>query len=237
MVVESDSAKKTEPYGFWHFSFWLIFLVIALSVTGLLWVFTNQILPASISFAKNPLGFSPFLFGRVSLDYVGFGIPFIVSMIAAAILHRRRVGGRRLSRGLVALIIVAPISFLLSQFTPLGGLVSLGKTDVIMMAALSAVLYYNILRLSSTDSTLLAYPIGFVLGFMSDIESSGYFNGVFGGFGMGDGDFLYPLSFAIAACLFSAAWRPAFNKVYGWQVKYDERRAKRRREQPGTPRL
>ena len=106
-----------------------------------------------------------------------------------------------------------------------------------MMAALSAVLYYNILRLSSTDSTLLAYPIGFVLGFMSDIESSGYFNGVFGGFGMGDGDFLYPLSFAIAACLFSAAWRPAFNKVYGWQVKYDERRAKRRREQPGTPRL
>jgi hypothetical protein len=231
-VVGGGSMKEAEPYGSWHFSFWLIFLVIALSVTGLLWVLTNQALPTSISFVKNPTGFSPFLFGRVSIDYVGFGIPFIVSMVVVAVLYRRRVGGRRLSRGLVALIIIAPVSFLLSQFTPLGGLVSLGRTDLIMMAALSVVLYYNILRLSTTDSTLFAYPIGFVLGFMSDLESAGYFNGVFGGFGMGDGDFLYPLSFAIAAYFFSIAWRPLFNKMYGWQVKYEERRAERHRKQP-----
>jgi hypothetical protein len=82
-----------------------------------------MVLPTSISFVKNPVGFSPFFLGRVSTDYVGFGIPFIVSIVVAAILYRRRVGGRRLYRGLAALIIVTPVSFLLSQFTSLGILV------------------------------------------------------------------------------------------------------------------
>lgn len=227
--MEGVREKKTEPFSVWNFTFWLIFLLIAVSITGLLWVLGNVILPPSITLAGDPIGFSPFLFGRVSFDYVGFVPPFIISIVTTAILFRRGVGGRRLRLGLVSLLIAAPISFLLSQHTVLGASVSLGGTDVVMMVALSIVLYYNILRLSSADSVLLAYPLGFILGFMSDIESAGYFTGVFGGIGLGDGDFLYPIAFVVAAYIFSKSWRRWFNRTYEWALDYDERRSRRRR--------
>lgn len=233
--VGDAKANRTEPYGTWHLTFWLIYLVIMVAITGVLWSLTNQILPASITLNKVPAGFSPFLYGRVSLDYAGFVTPFVVSMVIAAVLYRREVGGKRLSLGLVALLVIAPASFLLSQFTLVGALVSLGKTDVVMMGALIAVLYYNSLRLSTTDSILLAYPLGFILGFMSDLESAAYFTGVFGGYGFGDGDFLYPLAFALTAFVFSKLWGPAFSLFHRLDLKYEEGRARRRRKRPATP--
>lgn len=50
---------------------------------------------------------------------------------------------------------------------------------------------------------------------------------VFGGYGLGDGDFLYPISFMVAAAVFSTYWRPALNFIHKWQDKADEWMTKR----------
>lgn len=213
--------SKSEPEGILHFVFCGGFLIIVLVIAGALWILMNVALPTYMSLSKQPSWFSPVIMAGISIHYVGFGIPFIASVAMIAFLYRKKVGSRRLSRGIAVLLIVTPVSFLLSQLTPLGTLVALGKTDVILLVAFGVFLYYNMLHLSSTDSALLSYPIGFLLGFMSDIESAGYFGGVFGGYGMGDGDFLYPLSFAIAAVLFSITWRPMLDHVHRWQVLAD----------------
>jgi hypothetical protein len=225
----NDREAKTEPDGILHLVFWGTFLIFVLVFAGLLWTLMNVILPPSISLSKQPAWFSPIIIGGTRIHYVGFGVPFVLSIAMIVLLYRRKVGGRRVSRWIAALLIVTPVSFLLSQLTPLGLLVALGKTDVILLVALSVLLYYDILRLSAVDSVLLSYPVGFLLGLMSDIESAGYFNGVFGGYGMGDGDFLYPLSFAIGAFLFAVTWRPALDWIHRQQVKADAWMGKRAR--------
>ena len=62
---------------------------------------------------------------------------------------------------------------------------------------------------------------------MSDIESAGWTGGIFGGYGLGDGDFLYPISFVAAAWVFSAYWRPALKWVremdQKWRTRFEAR--------------
>lgn len=217
--MESALIQKTEPDGYLQFVFWGGFMVITMVIAGLILVLTNDVLPPSISLVRDPAWFSPVVTGTTRVDYVGFGVPFIMSIAMVFLLHRRKVGGKRLSKGIALMLIVGTISCLLSQLTPIGYLVALGKTDFILLLALSVFLYYNILGLSRTDSVLLAYPVGFIVGFMSDIESAGWTSGVFGGYGFEDGDFLYPISFMVAAVVFSTYWRPTLNLVHKWQDK------------------
>lgn len=227
-AVQSEPAKKTEPNGYLHFVFWGGFMVITMTIAGSILVLTNDILPPSISLVRDPAWFSPIIAGATRIDYIGFGIPFVVSIVTVALLYRKKVGSKRLSKGIAIMLIVGTLSFFLSQLTPIGYLVALGKTDFVLLLALSVFLYYNILDLSRIDSVLLAYPVGFIAGSMSDLESAGWTGGVFGGYGFGDGDFLYPISFVVAAVVFSTYWRPALYLARKWQAKVEERRKSRK---------
>lgn len=88
--------------------------------------------------------------------------------------------------------------------------------------AFSVFLYNYTIHRPRTRALLRAHPLGFPLGFMSDLESLNYFGGVFGGYGFGDGDFVFPLSFMVGTVLFSLSWRPILdraNRLGAWFEK------------------
>ncbi len=184
----------------------------------------RDVLPRTISLANESAWFSPSILGVTSVDYAGFAIPLLVSVIALlALFLEGRGGSRRPTNGALVLLVLIPVSFLVSKYTVLGIFVSVGLTDPILLVAFSLFLYNYSLHRPMTRALLLAYPLGFLLGFMSDLESLNYFGGVFGGYGFGDGDFVFPLSFVVGTLLFSLARRPILDGTSRLEAWFDQR--------------
>lgn len=204
-MPEISGVKETQPHGTRHIIFFGLFFIYGFGLFGYpFWYVMRNVLPHSISLANESSWFSPTVAGTTRVHYVGFIVPLIVSIISVvAIYTQTRTERRSLTNGGKTLFVVIPISFLISQYTILGIFVSVGLTDPILLIAFSLFVYNFTLHRTTTQAALLSYPLGFLLGFISDLESIRYFGGVFGGYGFGDGDFVFPLAFLVGALLLS----------------------------------
>ena len=142
----------------------------------------KDVLPRTISLANESAWFSHPILGVTRFIYAGFVIPLVLSAIAVLVLFligREKAPGP--TNGALVLLILLSVSFLVSQHTVLGIFVSVGLTDPILMVAFSVFQYNYYLHRPRTRALLLAYPLGFLLGFMSDLESLNYFGGAHSG--------------------------------------------------------
>lgn len=225
--TESGGAKEEQcfPRGIRHVTFFGLFFIFSFAIFGFpFWYLMRDVLPRTVSLANESAWFSPPVFGVTSVDYAGFAIPLAMSVIAVLILFLEGRGNApKPTNGALVLLIFLPVSFLVSQYTVLGIFVSVGLTDPVLLVAFSVFLYNYTLHRPRTRALLLAYPLGFLLGFMSDLESLNYFGGVFGGYGLGDGDFVFPLSFVVGTLVFSLAWRPILESTTRMEARFDWR--------------
>ena len=159
------------PHRFRHVIFFGLFFILTFGIFGYpFWYLMRVVLPSSISFVYNSSFFSPVIADSFRIDYLGFGIPLVIATISVIGYYARTRGGNKfLSRGFIALLIVTPVSVLLSQYTSLGVFVSLGLTDPILLFAFSFYLYDLTLHRSRVQAALASYPTGFILGFLSDL--------------------------------------------------------------------
>jgi hypothetical protein len=221
----ATAEDRRFPRGIRHVTFFGLFFIFSFAAFGFpFWYLMRDVLPRSASLANESAWFSPPVLGVPSVDYAGFGIPLAVSAIAVlALFLEGRGEARRPTNGALALLVLLPVSFLVSQYTVVGIFVSVGLTDPILLVAFSVFLYNYTLHRPRTRALLLAYPLGFLLGFMSDLESLNYFGGVFGGYGFGDGDFVFPLSFVVGTLLLSLTWRPILDRTSRLEAWFDQR--------------
>ena len=228
---ETSPKEEARPRGIQHVTFFGLFFIFSFALFGFpFWYLMRDVLPRTISLANESTWFSPPILGVTRVDYGGFVIPLLVSVAAVPVLFLEGRGeSRRPTNGALVLLVLLPVSFLVSQYTVLGIFVSVGLTDPVLLVAFSVFLYNYTLRRPRTRALLLAYPLGFLLGFMSDLESLNYFGGVFGGYGFGDGDFVFPLSFVVGTLLFSLAWKPILERTSRLEAWFDQR-IKRRRQ-------
>lgn len=228
---ETSPKEEARPRGIQHVTFFGLFFIFSFALFGFpFWYLMRDVLPRTISLANESSWFSPPILGVARVDYGGFVIPLLVSVAAVLVLFLEGRGeSRRPTNGALVLLVLLPVSFLVSQYTVLGIFVSVGLTDPVLLVAFSVFLYNYTLRRPRTRALLLAYPLGFLLGFMSDLESLNYFGGVFGGYGFGDGDFVFPLSFVVGTLLFSLAWKPILERTSRLEAWFDQR-IKRRRQ-------
>lgn len=193
-----------------HGMLFCLFVIYGSFIFGLLfWYLTRVVLPPSVSLVMKPQWVSPTIVGGVSIHYVGFGIPLVVA-VASTLCCWKLVpsGAHRISIFAKFLLIMIPPSIYMSQVTFGGSLVPVGYADPVILCVLTGYLYILAIRPSSTEAVLLAYPVGFLIGFLSDLESLLHVSGgVFGGYGFADGDFTVPLVFLIATLLFAKTWR------------------------------
>ena len=230
--AESGATREDRhfPWGIRHVTFFGLFFIFSFALFGFpFWYFMRDVLPRTISLANESTWFSPPILGVTRVDYGGFVIPLLVSVAAVLVLFMEGRGEtRRPTNGALVLLALLPVSFLVSQYTVLGIFVSVGLTDPVLLVAFSVFLYNYTLHRPGARALLLAYPLGFLLGFISDLESLNYFGGVFGGYGFGDGDFVFPLSFVVGTLLFSLAWKPILERTNRLEAWFDQRIERRR---------
>ncbi len=213
-----------------HVMFFGIFFILSFRIFGYpLWYLMRMVMPASISLVSERAWFSPVIAGETRVDYIGFVLPLVASLAAILFLIRSEHGSWRPSRDMWVLLAIVPVSIILSSYTPLGIFVSAGLTDPILLITFSVILYHQTLFRNTTQAALLSYPLGFMLGFISDLESTVYFKGVFGGYGLGDGDFVFPLAFLVGTLLFSSTWKATLDGIHNLEFRVQAALDRRRR--------
>ena len=154
------------------------------------------------------------LFEGVGIHYFGFLVPLVVSLMIAVPLVHNWTGITRNSaitseRG------QSILTFVGIMMTVLGGLAGLvlpstlipyGNTNPIAAYGLLLVLLDLIIHNNGDLALYLAYPLGFALGFISDLESAAHISGIWGGLGLFDGDFFEPFAFLIAVFVAKSAF-------------------------------
>jgi len=212
--MDNLDQRQEYPRGIQHVTYYGLFFIAAFGVFGYpFWYFMRDVLPRTVSLSNESVWFSPVVTDGTRVDYAGFLVPLLVSLIALSAYAGTVKTKSPLPRSLKLLVLIVPVSFLISQFTVLGIFASLGLTDPISFIALTIAAYTVALRMPTTEAALLGYPLGFAVGLLSDLESLSSFHGVFGGYGLGDGDFVYPLSFLIGTIVLSLAWRRIFEGI------------------------
>jgi hypothetical protein len=213
-MPEVARADAPFPRGIQHITFFGLFFIYFAAFALPFWYLMRDVLPRSVSLANESSWFSPEIVYGTHIHYVGLSVPLVISVISIVALYLRYAkGSPKIPVGLKALVVLLPISFLISQYTVLGIFVSVGLTDPILLVAFAIYEYNVTLHRSRVQAALTAYPVGFFLGFISDLESVKYFGGVFGGWGLGDGDFIYPLSFLVGSLILALTWRPIFSQI------------------------
>jgi hypothetical protein len=219
----SPERKGTGPIKFVHrFIFFGLYFILFAVISLPSWYVMRDVLPRSVSLANDSSWFSPVIVSGTRIHYVGFLFPLVVSIIALIAYTLMETSKPPLPRSLKALIVVVPIAFVLSQFTVLGIFVSVGLSDPLSLVALTIAAYNLVIGRPASQSALLSYPLGFAVGLLSDLESLSYFHGVFGGYGLGDGDFLFPLGFLITTVIFSKTWKPLYEALLSLESRVDD---------------
>jgi hypothetical protein len=143
---------------------------------------------------------------KIGLDYIGFVIPLVTSVIIMLITRKSRMHLSRLS--LVTLIAFLAVSIFLTHYV--GALQYVNKEvgggqNWATVAVVSVYLGYSLYKTSYSTVFWLSYPLGFITGLVSDVSAIlriyGNGIGVFGGAGFADADFLYPLVFLLSVTI------------------------------------
>ncbi|HEV2225390.1 MAG TPA: hypothetical protein VGR56_01140 [Nitrososphaerales archaeon] len=222
-ALGQTTEASSEPRRFVHrFIYCGLFFIIFGVIAWPYWYLMREVVPRSISLSNESSWFSPTIAGRVSLDYIGFVLPLAISIITLLLYIRMEAAKPPLPKSLKILMVIVPISFILSQSTPLGLFVSVGLSDPISLTAITIAEYNITVSRPLKQAALLTYPLGFAVGLLSDLESAGYFHGVFGGYGLGDGDFVFPLGFLMATVVFSMIWKSIFEAELKLEARANE---------------
>ncbi len=200
-----------------HSALFCLFLAYGFVIFGgPFWYLMQNVLSPSLSLAVQQQWFSPPVADGISIHYAGFGIPLVVAIASTLCCYKLAPTSARRVRTCAKLLLVAiPLSVVASQLTLTLSLAGNGSTDPFIVFAFSVYLYVLALRATLTEAALLAYPLGFLIGLLADLESLLHLSGagVFGGYGFADGDFILPLAFVIATILFAKTWRRMFKVI------------------------
>ncbi|MGC9145810.1 MAG: hypothetical protein ACP5GS_06860 [Nitrososphaeria archaeon] len=150
---------------------------------------------------------TPAVYSVIRLNYFGFIIPLLLSVVLIAAYLMKR--GFHVTAKEWLLFIVSFIFGGLIPFITNVGLYKFstgGSTNIWLW--LFAVLWVSYLfMLGKEDAIYLSYPIGFLVGAISDIGAFIKFGpaySIFGGYGLLDGDFIVPLALSISLLV---AWK------------------------------
>jgi len=171
-------------------SYLLLYLVLvsyALIKSAALRSLSSRFIPAFRNFVP---GFS----------YVGFMLPLAVAMSAAVVL----LWNSRLTRASIRAGVVSKKSWLLAALLSVGvwylvpGFASGGHTDFPFAILTCAYVGWHLDRANPRQRIILSIALGFAIGIISDLQSQTYFVGIFGGWGLQDGDLLDTIALPLA---------------------------------------
>ena len=124
-------------------------------------------------------------------SYVGFVVPLTVALIVLLLLISRN--SRPTLRDLEFAVsrnrfwlIAAALSVIGWYFMP--GFASGGHTDFLFAILICICVGWHINDIRPKQSIFVSFVLGFGIGFVSDLQSQTFFTGIFGGWGLLDGD-------------------------------------------------
>lgn len=149
--------------------------------------------------------FGPFPFTQIYFNFIGFFIPLVISIVSLLSFHYRDNKPEKRRAWLIWTVVYTYlfaiflfISYFYFPFEFIRSHSGGGENSILFAITLVMLVFaYN----ASGDSrapVLLSYPLFFFVGLSSDVIATNYFEPgrmVFGGAGIYDGDFLYPLLF------------------------------------------
>lgn len=133
-------------------------------------------------------------------SYVGFGLPLAVALSATAVL----LWNSRLSRSSIVADVASKKFWLLAALLSIGvrylipGFASGGHTDFPFAILTCAYVGWYLDRGNPRKRIILSIVLGFGIGIISDLQSQTYFVGIFGGWGLVDGDLLGTIALPLA---------------------------------------
>ncbi len=185
-------------------TFLLVFLPFIALIGSFLLV--QLLVPRSLRIFQRRLYISPPIVDGIHLSGLGFIVPLILAVLSLWFFRKELTiqhpeNSKRVGKASMIFIILASVSaassLILPQrllFRPFGG------TDYPLALIIVGYVSYLVFARESRLAVRIAYAIGFLLGFVSDLESLRFItNGsIFGGLGVFDGDFLEPLAMVCA---------------------------------------
>ncbi len=133
-------------------------------------------------------------------NYVGFIVPATIAvLILITLLYKSRLTLPRLRLAVARnryWIIAIFLSVSVWYFIP--GLASGGHTDFPLAILICVYVGWNLETDRSRQSLLVSALLGFGIGFVSDLQSQIFFTGIFGGWGLLDGDLLGTIALPLA---------------------------------------
>jgi hypothetical protein len=157
---------------------------------------------------------TPIYYGRIpGLNLVGYISPLVASAIILLVKIRNKKFSFKVILGFVrgskwwfvAGIAGITISFLIPSLS------ASGRTDYPLTIVVVAYVAVNLNRWGFMNMMLSSFVLGYVVGFISDLQSQVFFTGYFGGGGFLDGDFLLPTFL----CIGGLVSRILIERVYG----------------------
>lgn len=132
---------------------------------------------------------------------VGFVVPLIAAIVSCALLYPEQdISFARFKKSAVSSkfwIICAVLSVVTWYLTP--GFASGGHTDFPFAVVVSIYAGWNWKSADIERSVLRCIVLGFLTGLVSDLQSQTFFVGIFGGWGLLDGDLVGTLTLPLAA--------------------------------------
>lgn len=191
---QDTSLGRDRSRGLRHAILFALFLSYGLGTFAYPYFFSMEAIIVS-------LRHSP-LFALLTSPYVGFALPFGIALVLAISSFKLYCPSpRSLSRESWIFLLLIPASMILSRYWPFGVYVSRGGGDPILLAAVFLYVYRLVSRNRPEQAALMAYPLGFLVGLVSDIEAEGYARVTPGGYGVLDGDFILPLALLVGVVL------------------------------------
>jgi hypothetical protein len=147
------------------------------------------------------------LYGNIpGLDILGFLTPLLITLLIGAIeLRNAKLSFRNFRRHIfryrwwfVASLIAVLISFLVPALS------ASGHTDYPLAVVVVTLVAVNLGRGNLRNKMLSSFVLGYLVGFISDLQSQVFFTGYFGGGGWVDGDFMLPIFLCLATGVSSA---------------------------------
>jgi hypothetical protein len=142
-------------------------------------------------------------------SYGGFIAPFSVALLALILLLQDKKLSRlnlgRTFESNAGWISAALASLALWYVVP--GLASGGHTDFPLAVLTCGYMGWRSDKRTLKQSMLLSIVLGFGIGFVSDLQSQTYFTGIFGGWGLLDGDLLGTIALPLAMLTVQACSR------------------------------
>ena len=152
---------------------------------------------------------TPSYLGGLSFNYVGFVAPLLISIILIVDLLKTRPGGSSVAR--IKVLFLCGISFLtFVAFDLVPQLQQVALTGGLNYIALFILAFFAapvVVKESGGTAVKISYVMGFIVGSSSDVATSFLTSGIFGGYGLLDGDFTVPVAFLLSTVLFAHLYR------------------------------